>query len=159
MKHKLKLKDNILRLIALFALGVLNGVPAFGQATINCPSNITVNNASNACGATVNYSAVTASCSGGSGTTTLNYNYTGGVQTFTVPAGVTSLSLQAWGGQGRTSISGNATGGRGGYATGTLAVTPGQLIRIYVGGGGGVSFGTYTTIAEFDFMGGLYLRL
>lgn len=60
-----------------------------------------------------------------------DFNYTGGLQTFTVPAGVTSLTIQAWGAQG-----GGVDGGNGGYAAGILAVTPGQVLDLYVGGQG-----------------------
>jgi hypothetical protein len=60
-----------------------------------------------------------------------DYAYTGGQQTFTVPAGVTQVSIMVWGAQGGSSFN---NGGKGGYATGTLAVTPGQTITIVVGG-------------------------
>ncbi|NUY82079.1 choice-of-anchor D domain-containing protein [Flavobacterium sp. MAH-1] len=61
--------------------------------------------------------------------------------TFTVPAGVTSVTVQAWGAGGhggnRTS-SGRAGGGGGGaYASSVIAVTPGQSIPITVGQGSG----------------------
>ncbi|MCB9233897.1 MAG: HYR domain-containing protein [Bacteroidia bacterium] len=72
-------------------------------------------------------------------TVSATFNYTGGVQNWTVPAGVTSITIQAWGAQGRNSSNNDAIGGRGGYATGVRAVTPGTLIRVYVGGGGGTS--------------------
>ncbi len=59
---------------------------------------------------------------------------------FTVPAGMTSLNLQAWGSGGGTefesSASEDAGGGGGGYTEGTLAVTAGQILRIAVGEGG-----------------------
>jgi len=47
---------------------------------------------------------------------------------------VGSVTIQAWGAQGNTSGS-SVVGGLGGYATGTLAVTPGQVLNLYVGGG------------------------
>lgn len=64
-------------------------------------------------------------------------------QNWTVPAGVNSLSVQAGGGgggggggheQGNGQAGGG--GGGGGYSTGTLSVTPGQVIAVTVGGGG-----------------------
>ncbi len=65
------------------------------------------------------------------------YNFTGGMQTYTVPAGVTSLMIQAWGAQGANGAGANAgLGANGGEATGTLAVTPGQVLNLYVGGAG-----------------------
>lgn len=60
----------------------------------------------------------------------VDFIYTGGVQTWTVPAGVCSIVIECWGAQGGTN------GGLGGYATGTLTVTGGQQLSIYVGGQG-----------------------
>lgn len=70
------------------------------------------------------------------------YNYTGGIQTFTVPCGVDSVYIQAWGAQGADGAQGSSTagatpggtGGLGGYADGWLAVTEGQVLNIFVGG-------------------------
>lgn len=70
---------------------------------------------------------------------TSTYNYTGAVQTYTVPAGINSIQIETWGAQGGTStgLDGiEGTGGLGGYAIGNLAVTPGQVLEIYVGGQG-----------------------
>ncbi len=55
--------------------------------------------------------------------------YTGSVQNWTVPTGVTSITIEAWGAQG-----GGAFGGNGGQAVATIPVTPGQLLHVYVGG-------------------------
>ncbi len=62
---------------------------------------------------------------------------TPGNYTFTVPANVTSITVQAWGGGG----SGNATtgvsqrgGGGGAFATKTIAVSSGQVYNYTVGG-------------------------
>jgi hypothetical protein len=62
------------------------------------------------------------------------FYYTGGQQTWVVPAGVTSVTIEAWGAQG--GVYSSATPGYGGYAKGTLAVTQGQILYIYVGGQG-----------------------
>ena len=76
--------------------------------------------------------------------TTQTFTYTGSVQTFTVPAGVTSVTLDVSGAQG---ISQNGfASGLGGRAQGTLTVSPGQVLNIYVGGqatwnGGGAGKG------------------
>ncbi len=67
-----------------------------------------------------------------------DFNYTGAPQTFTVPAGVTSVSIEAWGASG---WSGNFPGGQGGSATGDLAVNPGDELYVYVGGQGTLSSG------------------
>ena len=66
------------------------------------------------------------------------YSYSGGDQTFTVPAGITSLNIKAWGAGGGGSVSnayGNGAAG-GGYATGNLAVAAGNSLLVVVGGGG-----------------------
>ncbi|MEI7614964.1 MAG: glycine-rich protein [Betaproteobacteria bacterium] len=61
---------------------------------------------------------------------TATFSYTGSLQTWTVPSGVTSVIVECWGAQG----GGNPTGlGLGGYARGSLAVTPGQTLYVYVG--------------------------
>ncbi|MEI6765362.1 MAG: glycine-rich protein [Bacteroidota bacterium] len=67
---------------------------------------------------------------------TQTFNYTGAQQSFTVPACITSVTLEAWGGQGGDNNGSGYTGGRGGYAYGTLTVTPGQTLYVYVGGDG-----------------------
>jgi hypothetical protein len=67
------------------------------------------------------------------------FNYTGSAQTLTVPAGVFSVSITANGAQGGLCNQGSypaASGGLGGRAAGNLAVTPGQVLNIYVGGQG-----------------------
>ena len=69
------------------------------------------------------------------------YVYTGGPVYFTVPPCVTSIIVKAWGagggGAGNDSYVG-LPGGGGAYATSTLAVTPGQVFSVVVGGGGGL---------------------
>ena len=60
-----------------------------------------------------------------------NYSYTGGVQTYVVPPCVTAINIIAAGAKG-----GGATGGAGARVTGTLTVTPGQILEIRVGGTG-----------------------
>lgn len=65
---------------------------------------------------------------------------TQGTETFTVPAGVTSISAKVWGGGGGGGAGGSTgtggAGGGGGYITATVPVTPGETLTIYVGGGG-----------------------
>uniref|UniRef100_UPI0026243364 glycine-rich protein n=1 Tax=uncultured Pontibacter sp. TaxID=453356 RepID=UPI0026243364 len=67
------------------------------------------------------------------------FNYTGSAVEWTVPAGVSSIRLEAWGAQGGSALMNGCTttGGLGGYAKGELTVTPGQVLKIYVGGAGG----------------------
>jgi trimeric autotransporter adhesin len=61
------------------------------------------------------------------------FNYTGTVQTYTVPAGISSIAADVSGAQGGNFSSPAASGGLGGRAQGTIAVTPGQILQIYVG--------------------------
>ncbi len=73
-------------------------------------------------------------------TTCRQFTASSGDQTFTVPANVTSIAIQAWGAGGGGSDSRywheNSGGGGGGFATDTFSVTPGQLLTIVVGSGG-----------------------
>lgn len=66
------------------------------------------------------------------------FSYTGAVQTYTVPAGVTNIQLETWGAQGGgsedCSSSVEEDGGLGGYAIGNLAVTGGDVLTVVVGG-------------------------
>ena len=55
------------------------------------------------------------------------FNYTGAQQTFTVPSGVSTITIKAWGAQGGNVTSYKAQdGGKGGYATGNLSVSAGN---------------------------------
>jgi hypothetical protein len=85
-------------------------------------------------GSTTTYYAEAVAPAGGNQT----FNYTGSTQTFTIPAGVTSIQIESWGAQGNSNAQG-IVGGLGGYATGTLAVTPGDILYLEVGGGGTIS--------------------
>ncbi|MCX8081574.1 MAG: T9SS type A sorting domain-containing protein [Bacteroidia bacterium] len=69
--------------------------------------------------------------------TTVNFNYTGAFQTWTVPSCVSgNVTVTVRGGKG-----GGALGGAGAVVTGVISVTPGQVLRIYVGGQGGCPTG------------------
>ncbi|MDB5284921.1 MAG: C-terminal target protein [Bacteroidota bacterium] len=87
-----------------------------------------------------------------SSTGTMTFNYTGGVQHFTVSSNTcaTTISVDMRGAQGGSSQhNANSTataasiGGLGGRMQGTISVTPGQVLDIYVGGLGGNGAGTY----------------
>ncbi|MGI9192036.1 MAG: T9SS type A sorting domain-containing protein [Chitinophagaceae bacterium] len=75
---------------------------------------------------------------GGIATTgTATFSYTGAMQTFTVPQGITSLSIQCYGASGANGVGvGAGSGGLGAMSSGNLSVTPGQTINIFVGGAG-----------------------
>lgn len=61
-----------------------------------------------------------------------------GSSTYTIPTGVTSITVSMWGGGGAGGAAGGAGGGAG-YVTGVVAVTPGNVFTNYIGGGGGVA--------------------
>jgi large repetitive protein len=71
---------------------------------------------------------------GGAVNGTQTFNYTAGVQTFTAPV-TGNYTVTLFGAQGGNGL--NTTGGLGGQATGSLALTAGQTISVYVGGKGG----------------------
>jgi hypothetical protein len=108
--------------------------PASGGSQSNqVPLNVTVRALDpgttyyfRACGQDENDSAPT--CAQTRSFTTLpgtSFNYTGTAQTWTVPAGVTSVTLHVYGAQG---------GGLGGGARATFGVSPGQVLQLNVGG-------------------------
>jgi len=76
-------------------------------------------------------------------TCTVTFNYTGAVETWTVPTGVTQATFDLYGaGGGSTVTSGN--GGKGGRVMTTLMVTPGATYQIRVGGRDGYNGGGTT---------------
>lgn len=74
--------------------------------------------------------------------------YSGGIQTFTVPCGVDSITVEAWGAEGGSGATGgnSSTGGfgaLGGYVSGKIAVNQGDVINIFVGGQGATPTGGF----------------
>jgi hypothetical protein len=67
--------------------------------------------------------------------------HTGGAQTWTVPAGVTEATFDVYGAQGGSGYVAFDAAGKGGRATATIAVTPGETFQINVGGRGGAGPG------------------
>lgn len=65
---------------------------------------------------------------------TTTYTFTGAIDTYTVPAGVTNIKIECWGAQGAGDN--GTTGGLGAYMSGDFVVTPGQQYKILVGGQG-----------------------
>ncbi len=63
--------------------------------------------------------------------TTVNFNFTGSAQSWTVPPCVTSINVIARGAKG-----GGSSGGNGAIITATIPVTPGQVLQVNVGGMG-----------------------
>lgn len=120
--------------------------PDVTPPVITCPSgDITINNDPGNCSAVVNFGTATATDNCTVFTESLTYNYTGTIQTFTVPPGVTSITIEVNGAQGGNGDAG--TGGLGAFMSGEFTVVPGQVLNILVGqqptssnGGGGGSF-------------------
>ena len=85
--------------------------------------------------------------------TTCTFTFTGGTQTWAVPAGIHSATVTLYGAEGGTAVGGTVggvpvpggAGGLGALVTGTLAVTPGTVLQVNVGqagtGNGGATFG------------------
>ena len=109
-------------------------------------------------GTTTNYYAEAA------GSLLQTFNYTGTIDNFTVPVGVTSITIIAKGAQGGSNT---GTGGSGAIMTGTFSVSSGQVLSILVGqqptggsfaaGGGGtfVALGSsYSTATPLIVAGG-----
>jgi large repetitive protein len=133
---KIMKKNYYLKSLLLLATIIL-GKTSFSQCVeLACPSNVIVNNDPGECGAVVTFSAPVGvdPCD----PITATFNFTGNAQTWVVPAGVTSINIEVYGAQGGDSetCSGplNIDGGLGGFASGTLSVTPGETLTIYVGG-------------------------
>ncbi|MBO4646156.1 MAG: hypothetical protein J5642_06535, partial [Bacteroidales bacterium] len=62
-----------------------------------------------------------------------DFNYTGAVQTYNIPSGAQSLTLEVWGAQGGT-YSSSYVGGKGGYSVGTIPTAGLSSVYVYVGG-------------------------
>jgi uncharacterized repeat protein (TIGR01451 family) len=87
---------------------------------------------------------------------------TSGTSNWTVPAGVTQITVQTWGGGGagggsRDAPSGEARGGAGGgggaYATSLLTVTPGQVLSVNVASNASGSSGATGANGSPSFVG------
>lgn len=88
-----------------------------------------------------------------------NFQYTGGIQTYTVPEGAASLKLEVWGAQGGRAWGDNsykAKGGLGGYSVGNYSAVSGSTLYVVVGGKGNdaVYRGSVATTASGGYNGG-----
>ena len=85
------------------------------------------------------------------------FNFTGNLQTYTVPPGITTLTIEAYGAEGGSGGNANLFPGKGAYIKGDVTVNPGDVIDILVGergydafdagGGGG---GTFVVLQNGD---------
>lgn len=71
-----------------------------------------------------------------SGKVSFNFSFTGGVQTWTVPAGITSITIKTQGASGGLASSATNSAGGGAVIEADYAVVPGQVVTILVGGRG-----------------------
>jgi len=90
------------------------------------------------------------------------YSESAGVTNWTVPAGISKVEIELWGGGGGASGANGGSGGGGGYATGFYDVTPGQVLTITIGAGGtaamypsiGIDGGTSSVVGLLTATGG-----
>ncbi|MDT8411678.1 MAG: HYR domain-containing protein [Vicingaceae bacterium] len=117
--------------------------------TITCLNDTVVNNDSGLCSAVVNYAApfVIDSCAIIRDT----LFYSGAIVNWTVPTGVTNLSIEARGAEGSNNTSSGVPAGLGAIMMGDFTVNPGDVFKVLVGqqytntlgnGGGGGTFVT-----------------
>ena len=69
----------------------------------------------------------------------LTFSYTGAGQTFTVPAGITTVTIDVFGASGGNSSTDASSGnipGKGGEIQSVMTVLPGNVLNIYAGGQG-----------------------
>src|SRR5687767_4847829 len=73
---------------------------------------------------------------------TVTFNYTGAVQTYTVPPCVSSITVDMMGAAGGNGVDPSSVvmsnGGLGGRLQATFPVSPGDILNIYVGGVGSI---------------------
>ncbi len=121
-----------------FATKVLSG-QTYSVSVLPTPAGTSciVTNGSNTVGA-ADVTDVAVDC-----TVSSTFSLTSAPQVFTVPAGVTSVFIKAWGAQGGTgNLGGNSAaagaGGLGAYAEGNLGVSAGDTLNVLVGGQGAI---------------------
>ena len=94
-----------------------------------------------------NYHRHSIECLGVGSTTTgkiTTFNYTGNCQQYVAPR-TGKYTLEVWGAQGGA---GDSRAGKGGYAKGTVNLTAGEVIHIYVGGSSGYNGGATSNRPE-----------
>jgi 5-hydroxyisourate hydrolase-like protein (transthyretin family) len=112
---------------------------------IECPADIIVENDPEVCGAVVTYDLpmVEDNCELPATSGIASFFYTGDVQEFIVPDGVTSLIVNLFGAQGGNGTEGPSpgVGGLGANVSGEILVNPGDVIHVFVGGQDGFNGG------------------
>ncbi len=126
------MKLKLTRIFIVTLCFVFNESQSQSCFTVTCPSSFTAAATSSSCTALVNYSnpIVVNSCT--ASVVSQTFNFTGSTQTFVVPSGVSSLTIETWGAQGGANWVSNTN--YGGYNKGTFTVTPTQTLQINAGG-------------------------
>jgi hypothetical protein len=128
---------------------------AYAWSTGATTSSITVTTAgtytvtttdTNGCMATSTAVTVTLEAVTHSSTT---FSYMGTAQTFTVPTCITSITVDATGAAGGSSSMGG-TGGLGGRVQGTIPVSAGAVLDVYVGGAGQLASSSATNVGGYN---------
>jgi hypothetical protein len=132
-----------------------------GACTVTCPvsqvlcNGLCINPATDEgyCGATLDCSGANAGSACGAGEacvagscapTSVVFDFAGQIESYTVPAGVTKIYIQAAGAQGANgSGPAGGSGGLGGLTVGFVDVVPGDVLDITVGGAGVNSVGGF----------------
>ncbi|MFT5858418.1 MAG: hypothetical protein ACI865_000505 [Flavobacteriaceae bacterium] len=134
--------------ICLVVFSTIISLTAWSQCpTVDCPVDTIISTDSLNCGAVFTYTAPIGldTCS----ITSQGFTYTGTIDNWTVPAGVTSVTIEAKGAQGSNNTISGVVAGLGAVMIGDFIVTPGQVLSILVGqqyavtdgnGGGGGTF-------------------
>lgn len=125
------MKKNLLKITLGLTLFAFSNNADAQCPIINCVPDITANSDSAMCDAVVTYSMPTVTDTCGPVSNQV-FTFTGAQQSFTVPAGVTSITVDAYGAQGGSN-SPSTNINFGGYVQATLAVTPGSVIYVNVG--------------------------
>ncbi len=130
--------------LAAIILGAVTGANAQNEIRggscllINCPQQDTVflSPSNEGCTAALNYAVpkVYNYCNGQ--TITNIYNFSGNVQTFVVPEGVTEVFAEIFGAEGGAGSTAGNPGGQGGQISAYIYVNPGDTLLLYVGGKG-----------------------
>jgi hypothetical protein len=112
---------------------------------ILCPADIAVDNDPGICGAIVEFDApiVEDNCPLPIEGATETFVFSENIETWTVPAGITSIEVEVCGAQG-----GLTSGGGGACLTVELPVTPGDVLDVFAGAAGSVSNGSLCNAGE-----------
>lgn len=108
-----------------------------GTGTLCGGACVDINSDASHCGQCGKVCAQGAVCEGGA--CGWPFEYTGAKQTYVVPTGVTRIDITAYGAAG--GAYGVPKNGNGGMTSGSVAVTPGETLEIYVGGSNGYNGG------------------